>query len=195
MSNPMPAPYDNNFGSNPAGAWELPAQELATLATYVDRGGEEETSFDDLFDGPTYRAAQTTFAAQGHRRMPHGHTHYRPAAQQHIEQGIPAQLSSAHWDRLPVTARPAAQSGSRLAWAVAQDSAWQGSSTRPVTSMAETGGAGGGPPAAGFYAALLPGGAPAGAGTYSPLPRAAPAAAPAPSRGRGPSARTYHFAG
>ena len=123
------AAYDNNDAShhsNAAAEWELTAQDLAVLAAYVDRAGAEETSFDDLFDDPTYRAAQTTFAAQSHPMMPHGHTHYRSAVQ-HGTQGLPRHASSAHWDYLPDPSahprRPTTHAGNRLAWAVAQDSA------------------------------------------------------------------------
>ena len=164
--------YDNNFGSNAADGWELSAQDLAVLASYVNRGGAEETSFDDIFDEPTYRAAQTTFAGQGHRMMPHGQTHYRPVVQ-HVEQGMPHHLSSAHWEHLPDSGtqkRPAMHSGSRLAWAVAQDS-----------SRSETYGA----PRNNF-----------GSNPYTqhrPAPLQRPPARQVPAGT--PTARTYHFAG
>lgn len=123
--------YDNNFGSNVAPGWELSARGLAALAAYVDRADGEETSFDDLFDGPTYQAAQTIFAAQSHPMMPHGQTHYRPAVR-YVTQGLPGHTSSAHWDHLPDPTtdrrslsprRPMVHAGNRPAWAVAQDSA------------------------------------------------------------------------
>jgi hypothetical protein len=92
--------YNNNFGSNSPNVWELSAQDLAALASsHVDRGAEE-TSFDDLFDGPSYRVAQSAFAGQGHRLMPRGQTHYRPTVD-HPEQGMPRHLSSSHWGHLP----------------------------------------------------------------------------------------------
>ena len=117
---------DNNFGSNASAGWELTARDLAVLAAYVDRAGAEETSFDDLFDDPTYHAAQTTFAAQSHPMMPHGQTHYRGVVQ-HVTQGLPGHTSSAHWAHLPDAAvqpkRPTMHAGNRLAWAVAHGSA------------------------------------------------------------------------
>ncbi len=169
--------YDNNFGSNAAAGWELTARDLAVLAAYVDRGGAEETSFDDLFDDPSYRAAQTTFAAQSHPMMPRGQTHYRPVVQ-HVTQGLPGHASSAHWDHLPDAAtqpkRPTMHAGNRLAWAVAHDSA------RPESG----------------------GWANNDASRHSnprPLPdyqqQAVVARHPVSTPPQGPSPRTYHFAG
>jgi len=72
----------------------------ATLADYVGRGGEDERSFDDLFDGPAYRQAQTTFLGAGHRLKPRGMTYYRPGVVTDA-QGLPASAGSAHWAFLP----------------------------------------------------------------------------------------------
>lgn len=172
-------------GSNAADGWELTARDLAVLASYVNRGGAEETSFDDLFDDPAYRAAQTSFAGHAHHLKPHGQTHYRPVVE-YATQGLPGRASSAHWDYLPdsgaqrhavphaaprAVTRPTMHAGNRLAWAAAHASArpesgnWSnnfGSNPRP-----------------------LPG--------YERKPVAAQHHVSAPPQG--PSVRTYHFAG
>jgi hypothetical protein len=174
---------DNNFGSNAAAGWELTAQDLAVLAAYVDRAGAEETSFDDLFDDPTYRAAQTTFAAQSHPMMPPGQTHYRSAVQ-HVAQGLPGHASSAHWDYLPdpsaqrhAVSRPTMHAGNRLAWAVAQDSA-----------LPESGGWANNDASRHSNPRPLPG--------YERQPVVARHNVSVPPRpSLGPSARTYNFAG
>ena len=90
-----------SFGTNPVlPAWELTPQDLALFASYANRGGVEETSYDDLFDDNIYRTAQTAFRAQGHRLKPAGATHDRRAVE-YPGQGIPLELSSAHWEWLP----------------------------------------------------------------------------------------------
>ena len=66
-----------------------------------------ETGFDDLFDDGVYRAAQTTFQGRAHPLKPQGQTHYRGASRP-ARQGLPAELSSAHWGRLPAFGRPPA---------------------------------------------------------------------------------------
>lgn len=117
--------YDNNFGSNPAPGWELTPDHLAALAADLRQGGADDAGFDDLFDEPVYRAAQTTFCARGHRMMPHGQTHYRPAVT-HAQQGIPEDRDTAHWGWIPARdPRPisrAAYAGGRLAHTLARDS-------------------------------------------------------------------------
>ena len=95
--------YDNNFGSNPSPgeeASELSPRDLALLSDYVDRGGAEETSFDDLFDNGMYQTAQTTFQGRSHSLKPHGQTHYRGATE-YSSQGMPLRSSTAHWNYLP----------------------------------------------------------------------------------------------
>ena len=95
---------NNNLGSNPYDAgvngYDLTPRDLAILASDVNREGTEETSFDDLFDDPSYRMAQTTFRGQSHKLMPQGQTYYREAVQ-YADQGIPVATSTAHWDWIP----------------------------------------------------------------------------------------------
>lgn len=55
---------------------------------------DDEVAFDDIFDAPAYRAAQTTFAAPAHALQPRGLTAYRAAAAPPA-QGLPGSLTNA----------------------------------------------------------------------------------------------------
>lgn len=92
-----------NFGAD--AGWEVSPRDQEMLARYVAAPGGAgadggDTSFDDLFDGAAYRAAQTTFAGQANPRAPHGQSFYR-AAVAYEPQGMARVLSSAHWAFLP----------------------------------------------------------------------------------------------
>jgi hypothetical protein len=122
----MDAAYDT------AASWELAPRDQALLASYVDAGGADETSYDDLFDDAIFRTTQTTFQGRAHPLKPQGQTYYRGASRP-ASQGMPAALSSAHWGRLPAFGRPTAYASRRVVFAVARDparpkAAWGGPS-------------------------------------------------------------------
>lgn len=100
------SPYANGAES---AARDLEPAQAAVETTRVNQAESGGSSFDDVFDDPSYRAAQSTFYAPGHKQMPHGQTHYRGAVT-HTAQGLPDDSSSAHWGRLP-TAHVAARLG------------------------------------------------------------------------------------
>jgi len=93
----MSAAYDDR--SDLALEWELTPQNLALFSSYVNQGGAEETSYNDLFDDGAYRAAQASFNAQAHSLTPRGQTYYRGRD----EQGLSTVLGfSARRERPPV---------------------------------------------------------------------------------------------
>jgi hypothetical protein len=102
------ASYRYNGEPHDASSWDLTPGGLSVLASYVNRAGAEEKSYDDLFDGPAYRAAQSAHAARGHARMPGSHTANRSLVR-YETQGLAPGADTRHWQHaLPTAAAPAA---------------------------------------------------------------------------------------
>jgi hypothetical protein len=124
--------YDNNFGSNPRPSWDLSPQKLDALTSYVNQGGKDAQSYDDMFDNNIYQVTQTTFYSRPHNMKPRGHTHYRNLTA-HSGQTLHPQLqrdsTNAHWKWLPQAARrngATVRRNSHLRHAIARNSARSG---------------------------------------------------------------------
>ncbi len=87
---------NNNFGSN--SAWELnPTQLSAVRGHMLDDDQCESSGFDDMFNGPAFRASRSAFhRGGGNTSARRGQTFYRGSTL-HPNFGLPENLASAHW--------------------------------------------------------------------------------------------------
>lgn len=61
---------------------------------------DDDQSFDDMFDDPSFRASRVFFQGRAHRLAPRSQTHYRPNVENNVgsTQRLPVSADTAHWD-------------------------------------------------------------------------------------------------
>jgi hypothetical protein len=106
---------------------DLTPRAYHSLHEYINDPKKTAKSYDDMFDGPVYRSAQSAFQRQPHGLHPSGPTLFRRNSSA-FDQGLPQNLSVSHWKWLTAAPRPSsAYAGGRLvAQSVARDSAGLG---------------------------------------------------------------------